>query len=407
MAYVDTLNLSPKPGSESSTFVTTLGGGSGYPSTNQTFYSVDPNDDEAPLTTNYNATVTQQMPWGMVFSVGFVGNNSNYLLDDNGNGPTLANINAIRVGGLFEPDPNPYSADYQITYTPTNLNYGLTQNDWRKYPHYGEIQEEQHKLTANYNALQVTLNHTKGAIYFGINYAYSKNLGVKGGYNNGDAGDSFNPRNDYGPLAYDRTHIFNASYNFDLGSKYHGYRALRPVVNGWQVSGYTGVQSGPNLQSTNYTPDFGLGGYIPASPGVPTYPIDSDSYLGTPDVSLQPLLTCNPTTSLARRQYMRAACFTLPAQGGQNGPMEFPYIHGPAYFQSDLTVVKDFKLHEKQTLEFRAAAFDFLNYKLPTFSKFIPGELNLTYPAINDPAFGTSSLNTGRRVMELAVKYSF
>jgi hypothetical protein len=104
---------------------------------------------------------------------------------------------------------------------------------------------------------------------------------------------------------------------------------------------------------------------------------------------------------------MRSDCFALPPQGGANGPMEFPYIHGPAYFQSDLTVVKDFKIREKQTLEFRAAAFNFLNYKLETFSKFIPGELNLTYPAVNDPAFGTSTLNSGRRVMELSLKYSF
>jgi hypothetical protein len=403
--YIQTLNISPNPGSEASTFTTTQDGG--YPSTGQTFYGVDSNDDEAPLTTNYNATITQQLPKNLVFSIGYVGNNSNYLLDDNGNGPTLANINAIPVAGLFQPDPNPGSSDYGITYTATNLNYGLSQNDWRKYPHYAEIQVEQHKLTANYNALQLTLNHSKGAIYFGFNYTYSKNLGIKGGYNNGTAGDSFNPRNDYGPLAYDRTHIANVSYNFDLGSKYHGYRALRPVLNGWQVSGYTGIQSGPNLQATNYSTDFGLGGYIPSTPAVQTYPIDSDSYLGTPDVSLQPLLTCDPRTNLRRRQFMRSDCFALPPQGGANGPMEFPYIHGPAYFQSDLTVVKDFKIREKQTLEFRAAAFNFLNYKLETFSKFIPGELNLTYPAVNDPAFGTSTLNSGRRVMELSLKYSF
>jgi hypothetical protein len=104
---------------------------------------------------------------------------------------------------------------------------------------------------------------------------------------------------------------------------------------------------------------------------------------------------------------MRSDCFALPPQGGANGPMQFPYIHGPAYFQSDLTLVKDFKLKEKQMLEFRAAAFNFLNHKLPTFSKFEPGEVSLVFPAINDPAFGSSVLNAGRRVLELNAKYTF
>jgi hypothetical protein len=407
MPYVQTLNISTKPGSESSTFVTTNAGG--YPSTTaETFYGVDPNDDEAALTTNYNATVTQQLPGALVFSVAYVGNNSNYLLDDTpGATATLANINAIPVGGLFQPNPNPGSTFFQQTFIAQQLSYFVNVDDWRPYPHYGSLQEEQHKLTANYNALQLTLNRSKGSVYFGVNYTFSKSLGIKGGYQNGSAGDSFNPRNDYGPLAYDRTQIFNAYYNFDFGSKYHGYRALRPIVNGWQLSGVTNIQSGPNLQSTNYSQNFGLYGNINATANIPQFPIENQTYLGTPDVSLQPLLTCDPRTNLHRRQFMRADCFALPPQGGANGPMQFPYIHGPAYFQSDLTLVKDFKVREKQMLEFRAAAFNFLNHKLATFSKFEPGETQLVFPNNSNPQFGTSVLNAGRRVMELSLKYTF
>jgi hypothetical protein len=403
--YIQSLNISPVPGAESGTFVTTNAGA--YPSAGGIFYGVDPKDSEAPLTTNYNATVTQQLPGALVFSIGYVGNNSNYLLDDTSGGATLANINAIPVAGLFQPNPNPGSTYYQQTFGAQELSYSVNTDDWRPYPHYSGIQIEQHKLTANYNALQVTLNRSKGSVYFGANYTFSKSLGIKGGYSNGYAGDSFNPRNDYGPLAYDRTQIFNAYYNFDFGSKYHGYRALRPVLNGWQINGITNVQSGPNLQSTNYSTNFGLGGFVPATPGVSSYPIENQTYLGTPDVSLQPLLTCDPRTNLRRRQYMRADCFALPPIGGANGPMQFPYIHGPYYFQSDLTLVKDFKVKEKQTLEFRAAAFNVLNHKLSTFSKFEPGELSLVFPAITDPAFGSSVLNSGRRVLELNAKYSF
>jgi len=84
-----------------------------------------------------------------------------------------------------------------------------------------------------------------------------------------------------------------------------------------------------------------------------------------------------------------------------------PYMRGPAFFQSDLTVIKDFRLKHAQTLELRAAAFNFLNYKLKTFSNLTPASLNLTYPLTTNDAFGTSVYNSGRRVVELAVRYSF
>ena len=84
-----------------------------------------------------------------------------------------------------------------------------------------------------------------------------------------------------------------------------------------------------------------------------------------------------------------------------------PYIHGPAYFQSDLTLIKDFHLRDSHTLEFRAAAFNFLNYKLKTFSNIDASSLQLIYPLTSDQNFGRSLYNSGRRVIELAVRYSF
>jgi hypothetical protein len=69
--------------------------------------------------------------------------------------------------------------------------------------------------------------------------------------------------------------------------------------------------------------------------------------------------------------------------------------------------VKDFKVKERQTLEFRAAAFNFLNYKLKTFSNVDSGSLSLVYPLSSDQNFGQSIYNSGRRVIELAVRYQF
>ena len=48
-------------------------------------------------------------------------------------------------------------------------------------------------------------------------------------------------------LPYDRRHIFNAAYSIELGSPVHGTRILGAVVNGWQLSGITQLQSGQNI----------------------------------------------------------------------------------------------------------------------------------------------------------------
>jgi len=406
MAYVQSLNASTSPGVETSTFLPNQGGYATVTNQNQVFYGVNPNDSQVPMTTNYNLTVTQSLPKNATFSVAYVGNHSAYLLDDDSSGPTISNINAIPLGGLFQPDPNPMSSQYQQVFPPSLAGFdGPGQwNDYRPYPRYGDLQIESHVLTANYNALQVVLEHNNGWLYYKLNYTWSRNMGEKGGYQNGNAGDSFNVRNNYGPLAYDRTNIFNASYNFDLGSRYHGNRFLRGVLNGWQISGITNLQSGANLLAINYSTNF----YLTGIPGPSSQnPIGNLYNLGTPDINLQPTVLCNPTANLRPRQYANAACFGYPAQGGANGVFNLPYMHGPAFFQSDLTLIKDFHLKGAQTLEFRAAAFNFLNYKLKTFSNLTPASLNLTYPLTTNDAFGTSVYNSGRRVIELSVRYSF
>jgi hypothetical protein len=405
-SYIQSLHISPNPGIATAAFAPSSG--NNYLTAGSTFYGVDPNDNQVPLTQNYSLTITQQMPRAITFSVGYVGNYSQYLLNDNSGGgqQTVANINAIPVGSFFLPDPNRESAFYGETYPSSAIGgNGFAVNDFRKYPRYSQIQIEQHVLTAHYDAMQVVVERSRGALYLKANYTWSKNYGQRGGYSNGVAGDSFNLLNDYGPLAYDRTHIFNLSYNYNFGTNHGGFRAVRPLINGWQISGITNLQSGPDLLATNYTSNFGLSGQNSYS----NIPLGGSQYLGTTDVNLQPLLTCNPTSQLAHRQYINPNCFALPQPGGFNGPFRYPYIHGPAFFQSDLTVIKDFKLKESRQLEFRLAAFNFLNYKLKTFTNLHPQALSLVYNngIPQNGTFGYSEDNAGRRVMEVNIKYSF
>ena len=64
-----------------------------------------------------------------------------------------------------------------------------------------------------------------------------------------------------------RTHIFNAAYSIELGNPVRNNKIAGGFVNGWQLSGITQLESGPNLtgiQNQNF--GMNLNGYkIPGS----------------------------------------------------------------------------------------------------------------------------------------------
>ncbi len=378
-------------------------------------YALDPNDDEQPLTYTYSATLSQQFLKGSTLEIGYVGNHGEHLTAQNVNVLPISvqNVNPVPYGAFFTPDPVTGAV------TPVNLIDGLDAqqvNDYRPNKALGDVFVPEHKLYSFYNGLQTTWNKQSGKLNYALSYTYSKVLGIKDGYYNGNAVDATNLRNNYGPLSFDRTHIFNTSYSYDFGKLYHGMRLVEGVSNGWSLSGVTVLQSGPNLQATYYS-NFNLTGKL--GTGATQLNVDNKTFLGTPDVQLQPVLTCNPSLHTQPHQFVNGACFQLP-QIGQNGPFNYPYIHGPAFFNTDLTLAKSFGLGEGRNLQFRLAAFNFLNHPLTTFTTSFPQQIalnlsNLTLggeagnPALAKPqtGFGIAPLTEGRRVVEVAAKFNF
>ena len=107
--------------------------------------------------------------------------------------------------------------------------------------------------------------------------------------------------------------------------------------------------------------------------------------------------------------------------------MRLPYIHGPAFTDTDLTAAKNFHIHENQSVQLRFAAFNFINHANSTFTTSVqPNALVLNYnngsatpttsaqqvgtaisTAPQTNVFGAAPLRTGRRVAEMSVNYSF
>lgn len=404
------------------------------------FYGLTKGDQEQPLTDTYSLTLNQALPLNLNLLIGYVGNNSRFLLNDGSNQTVaLDNVNAIPIGGLYKPDPNPSSACYGRVLTPTGVNpsgatcsvtaAGITTqqtNDYRPLNtglvQYGVIHVPNHVLFANYNGLQFGLARQTGHILFNFNYTWSHALGIRGADNAGQPADPFNVWNNYGSETFDRRHIFNASYTVLVGNPLHN-RLAGAFLNGWEVSGITTIQSGPDIPTTTTNPGFAASGNIgqqnlhSGAPNPNYITISNTVYLGTPDVSLQPALTCNPSEGLGSHQFINGNCFRTP-NFLQNGPYRYPRLGGPAYIDNDLSVQKAFNFEKTQSIQFRLAAFNFLNLPLTSFSGNFSNEyqINLTNTAgtqfnqgVADPSlgFGTAHYKTGRRVVELSAKYTF
>jgi hypothetical protein len=171
------------------------------------------------------------------------------------------------------------------------------------------------------------------------------------------------------------------------------------MANGWAISGITMRQSGAPIQP-NTNANLNL---------VTTGGLNSQMWLGTDSEGILPVLTCDPRGNLKPGQYFNPNCFALGPQG-TNGPAVWPYVKGPAYFNSDLSIHKEFRLAER-TIEFRIAAFNFLNHPMPQFTG---SDVQLQFAA---PVAGTRNSNAlttgypiysvGSRTVALAIKYAF
>jgi|HubBroStandDraft_6_1064221.scaffolds.fasta_scaffold00620_10 hypothetical protein len=465
-----------------------------------TVYGLLPGDNKTPLTMDWNVTVSQALPWRSVFELSYVGNKSQNEWIDGGNGkvgdqnnvlpggfflpdPTGSNTGGATFGKLLSPNPPPCTSSTPVpnqalscsgTYGP---NYLLTfnGNDFRPLNAYQDVYLLYHGSFANYNSLQASWQKQSGPVNFLLNYTFSKVLGIRDGQTdngpgNGTVTDPFSIRNNYGPLAYDHTHIFNASYVWNLPKFIHSHHLLEGAVNGWQLSGYTTYQSGaafqPNMNGnlnagyaggltvpTNALPDLPDNSFRLPN-GLAAVNVSPQTWFGvSPDNSgflLMPNLLCNPAKNLPSHHYFNPSCFGMPSYG-QQGPLEWPYMRGPAYFDSDMALFKNFQITERQKVQFRISAVNWLNHPLYQFglagntdqninfqqntTAFIPnsgvgsqgnecayaiansgatavtGGCNVPVIAISrtntSTATGKPSFKTGSRTLLFAVKYYF
>jgi hypothetical protein len=120
------------------------------------------------------------------------------------------------------------------------------------YRGYSNITQYRSDSTSNYNALQVYLNKRKGNVFFTAGYTYSKALGDSSAQ--GDNPENYLDRHyNYGPLTFDRRHVFVGTYVWSLPRLAQQNPFVRTAFGAWQLNGVIRLQTGQYYSVTGNT----------------------------------------------------------------------------------------------------------------------------------------------------------
>jgi hypothetical protein len=166
--------------------------------------------------------------------------------------------------------------------------------------------------------------------------------------------DPFNLRLDFGRGDHDRTHVFTASELWRPEHKF-GNTLLRHVLSDWSVGAFETAQSGVPIA-------FGLSSDIR---------LDGTNNASKEHAQLQPNMTYDnvgidhPNTNAFVNSYFNTAAFVPLTQMplGTLGNAGRNFMNGPALFNVDLTLSREFRLRERLTFQLRGEFFNLFNEK--------------------------------------------
>jgi hypothetical protein len=268
-----------------------------------------------------------------------------------------------------------------------------------------------HNDFSNYHAATVTLRKrpTHG-LQFDLNYTFSKSLDQVGTVQNnaGTFATSFNRKLQYGPSLFDRTHVFNAIFNYELpagqGHKFSlGNHVLNKIIDGWYVSGIFRANSGAPL--TAIGGDFGGG---PFATSVNLIPLVDPSSLGggahrgvTGSNGFGTAGNVNIFSDpAAAANKFRAPLLSSDGRDGTGHP-----LRGLGLWNLDSRLGKVLSLHERYKIEVSADFFNLFNHV-----NFFDPSLNINQPAnfgVINTQLIPANRTFGSRWIQLGLRVSF
>lgn len=347
-----------------------------------------------PITQQWNLTVQRQFGRSTAFEVGYLGSAGNHQTRPvDINAPTPQEILAA-AKGVAGCDPALNASN-----NPNNCI-----NLARPFRGYTTITDRQTTATFRYHALisALRMQNVKG-LTAQLSYTWSKNL--TDATNDRDAIDIPQLRNNFAieraVARFDRTHVFKASYVYEVPYPKDGFLA-RPVVNhvfgGWQISGITTVQTGLPLNRVVQATGPGPRGTRPNQV--------SDPFENVP----------TGVAGTTVPYYINPLAFRPTAVGeiGTSGRAPFRF---PTFLGTDLNLAKNWQVGERYRIQFRAEFFNvFNNTTVNDIFQSVPNLLP-TDPAFNsvenlikqssNPQFGQVFSTRRAREIQFGLKFGF
>jgi hypothetical protein len=174
----------------------------------------------------------------------------------------------------------------------------------------------------------------------------------------------------------DRRHNFNLSTVYETPQ--FSNPALRVVATGWSISGIVKMLSGPQIAVATGLGSLGIA------------PNASDE-------APRQILPSPYAANKSINQWLNPAAFAPPVLGTYGPLIHAANVTGPGSIRIDLGLTRTFHVTERQSVEFRAEAFNAPNHVNP-----LNPTLNLT-----DPTFGRILSAADPRIMQMALKYVF
>jgi hypothetical protein len=305
----------------------------------------------------WSAGVQRELPWGFTLDAAYVGRRGLYLQRER-------NINQL-VAGTVQANPN--------------VNVAAL----RPFKGYGVIRLSENAGYSKYNALQLGLDRRyRNGFKFGAAYTLSKSEDNASDKRN-VLFNSFDDTGFFGPSSFDRRHVFNFYYIYDLPFFQNQNSLVARALGGWQISGATFMRTGTPLWVTRGDDVAGVG----------------DSFGQPWNQVSDPLNGANQQFSQGNDQnfWFNPAAFAKPAAGTfGNAPRN--QIYNPGQYQWDIALFKNVAVRGSHSVQFRAEIFNFINH--PNWNGA------QTDPTKSD--FGQiTSKDNSRRDVQLSLRYLF
>jgi hypothetical protein len=246
-------------------------------------------------------------------------------------------------------------------------------NNIRPYLGYSDFHTRVPAFTANYNSLQVSLNHRSRDLTLGIAYTWSKNLTDQANDRGGTAQINtttslntttytYDPKLDYGPSSLNEPQLFIANFVYKLPFLREQHGLLGHIAGGWEISGITTFISGLSTSLTqSVDPLACVTDATTASGCAPgTYP--GGLGLVTPNADISPRPDQVAPVHLLKKQTEWFDPTSFIQAQGHFGTEGVGNILSPGEEKVDLGLMKNIRFTEHANLQLRAESFNVFNH---------------------------------------------